>query len=84
MAGRPIRGTFRQDEVRKGMALLGTIDGCDAKSRPVMKEGLRCEVWDRCTSGRTLSLCLFDGGHEMIGDWVTDIHRWLASLSPAR
>jgi polyhydroxybutyrate depolymerase len=86
LAGRVIRGQFRQGDVFRGMAVLRATNGCAASipGRAVVEEaadGLRCEVWDGCAvSGRELRLCLHEGGHILPESWVTAIHAWARGL----
>lgn len=81
MVGRPIGSRARQGDVQEGIAVWRAIDGCDRSPRlEDQPGGLRCEVWDRCGSGRELRLCLFEGRHELPKDWVAGMQGWLASL----
>lgn len=89
LAGRAIRGRFRQGDVFRGMAVLRATNGCAAADpgRPAAEEagdGLRCEVWDRCgAEGRELRLCLHGGGHVLPEGWVGAIHAWARALPAA-
>lgn len=82
MAGRSIRGTWRQGDVLKGLAVLRAADGCPAAARAEpMAAGLSCEVWDGCgSSGRELRLCRHPEGHLMPEGWVRLAHAWLRRL----
>lgn len=81
MAGRPIAGIYRQGDVHEGMAVLRATDQCpSAPSAVVEDEGLTCEVWRDCESGKELQLCLHGGGHEMPEGWLDGTLGWLESL----
>ena len=90
MAGRVIRGQFRQGDVFRGMAVLRATNGCAASvpGRAVVEEaadGLRCEVWDGCAvGGRELRMCLHTGGHILPEGWVAAVHRWARELPSFR
>lgn len=89
LAGRVIRGRFRQGDVFRGMAVLRATNGClTAPARAVVEEGdgLRCEVWDHCAADgtRELRLCLHGGAHILPEDWVGAIHAWAHGLRSAR
>lgn len=83
MAGRVIAERFRQGDVRQSMAVLRQTNGCEADPARIEPEagGLRCEVWDRCRSGRALRLCLHDGKHVLPEGWVAAIHAWARGLA---
>ena len=79
--GRPIAGRFHQGDVNQAMTLLREGDGCPAEPpRIEQQNGLSCEVWDQCASGKELQLCLHDGGHMMPSGWVSDAVRWAETL----
>ena len=81
MAGRSIGGHWRQGDVRQGLAILREADGCPAA--PAREEtviGLSCEIWNDCSSGRELRLCLHPGGHMMPEGWVHLAHDWARGL----
>lgn len=81
MAGRAIRDTWRQGDVLQGLAVLRATDGCGGAARPVaMADGLACEAWDGCGSGRELLLCRHPEGHLMPEGWVRLAHDWLRRL----
>lgn len=82
MAGRLIAGRFHQGDVLRSLAILRRADGCAeapdrAENEPA---GLVCEIWDRCSSGREMRLCLHGGEHIMPTGWVASIHRWARGL----
>jgi polyhydroxybutyrate depolymerase len=83
LAGRVIRGQFRQGDVFRGMAVLRAANGCSAPARVEEAGGLRCEVWDECAAGgRELRLCLHGGGHILPEGWTAAIHAWARRLPP--
>lgn len=82
MAGRPIRETFHQGDVREGMALWLAQDGCAAEPTRVERvDQLDCEVWAGCTTGRDLRLCLHAGGHMIPKGWADMAFAWAGGLS---
>ena len=81
MHGRAIGRRFRQGDVRDGLVILRTADGC--RSEPdsrVSKSGMDCEIWNSCTSGKTLQICLHPGGHSMETKYLEQGWRWVNSL----
>jgi polyhydroxybutyrate depolymerase len=80
MGGRWIRSTWKQGDVRAGLAILARTDGCRDEPERADLPGLRCERWDGCGSGRELRLCLHDGGHLMPEGWVRLVHDWMRGL----
>lgn len=80
MAGRAIRETFRQGDVREGFALWRRHDGCAATpDRKINLGELRCQVWTDCDGG-ALQLCLHDGGHRFRAAWVAEAIDWMEHL----
>jgi polyhydroxybutyrate depolymerase len=82
MAGRPIAVRFHQGDVLQSLAILRRAGGCAEAPDRVGDEpaGLVCDIWDRCSSGRELRLCLHGGEHIMPTGWVATIHRWARDL----
>ena len=81
MAGRWIRNTWKQGDVLAGLAVLRDLDGCSAApDRAEQVDGLACQIWSSCDSGRELRLCEHGGGHLMPPDWVALAHAWARSL----
>ena len=81
MAGRSIREVYRQGDVREGMAILRATDRCPAEpSAVVEQDGLTCEIWDNCGSGKELQLCLHGDGHTMPDGWLESTLAWLQAL----
>ena len=84
MAGRWIRDTWKQGDVRQGLAVLRALDGCPAEpNRSEEISGLACEIWSGCTSGRELRLCEHGDGHMMPPGWVALAHAWAHGLPRA-
>jgi polyhydroxybutyrate depolymerase len=83
MAGRPLRGgKWWQGDVRQGLAVWQKVDGCAAEpSRVEKQDGMNCEIWDRCSSGKQLQLCLHPGDHEISTDWLRDDFHWVDGLA---
>ncbi|MEK0082697.1 alpha/beta hydrolase family esterase [Benzoatithermus flavus] len=83
----PIDGTPPDDPIRlvgveDGLATLRALDGCGSAPDRTTDgpSGQRCSVWDRCTSGRELRLCLHPGGHLVPEGWVAQAQAWLRGL----
>ena len=80
MTGRPI-GRYRQGDVLEGFATLRALDACGARTDQITAEdGLRCEAWTGCASGKTLRLCLHPGGHAMEASYLAGSWAWVKSL----
>jgi polyhydroxybutyrate depolymerase len=81
LEGREPTPGFVQGDVFAGMALLRATDGCNAAPTRFETEGaLVCRVWEGCTSGHVLRLCLHPYEHDMRPDWIVDAWNWVQSL----
>lgn len=81
MTGRTVRGTFRQGDVREGLAFWRSEAGCEAQpARHATLGDLDCEVWSRCRRGHELRLCLHGGGHLIPKGWAEAAFRWAEAL----
>ncbi len=81
LEGRAIR-TWHQGDVFAGLDILREVNGCRANPTEFeMTDELRCRIWDGCSSGEELRLCLHDGGHGMPEGWVADTWAWVQSVS---
>lgn len=70
MLGRPI-GPFRQGEVMKAVAVIKTVDRCEALPQSKATTGpFVCETWSTCESGSLVRLCLHGRGHEIPRAWA--------------
>ena len=82
MEGRPIRQVFRQGDVLAGLAIWRTVNGCSAEPDRVEDDGaLTCEIWNTCSGGRELQLCLHDGGHATPPGWLERAYRWVETVN---
>jgi polyhydroxybutyrate depolymerase len=82
LAGRTIRGRWRQADIFRGFSIWRETDRCVAPPERHVRAGeLECEVWS-CRTRRTLELCLHPGGHEMAAAWLEDGLRWARGVSP--
>jgi polyhydroxybutyrate depolymerase len=83
MSGRPLRGgKWWQGDVRQGLAVWQKIDGCPAAPNRTETQGtMNCEIWDQCSSGKQLRLCLHPGDHGISTDWLRDDFHWVDSLA---
>jgi polyhydroxybutyrate depolymerase len=88
LEGRTLRGgSIRQGDSWVGLALWKKIDGCkaeparfEAEERP---DRMICRVWQGCTSGKELQLCLHPGEHEIWTQWLRDGYAWVERLAGA-
>ncbi|MBY0613688.1 MAG: polyhydroxybutyrate depolymerase [Beijerinckiaceae bacterium] len=81
MTGRAIGLRYRQGDVLEGFRTLRALDGCPATPDTVaMEDGLRCESWISCSSGKQLKLCLHPGGHAMEASYLEASWAWVKSL----
>ena len=81
LEGREPDPGFVQADVFAGMAVLRATDGCtSAPTRFVTVGALVCRIWEGCTSGRVLRLCLHPYEHDMRADWIVDAWTWVQSL----
>lgn len=81
MEGRAIR-QWRQGDVLKGVAVWRRTNGCDGEpARDETRDGLACRTWNGCDSGKTLQLCLHEGGHALRDDWLADGLDWAEEIN---
>ncbi len=81
MAGRTILGRFRQGDILAGMAIWRAEDRCAGLPIPAgTDDGLDCESWIGCATGRELQLCMHPDGHMMNPAWITDGLAWARGL----
>lgn len=81
MAGRPIGNRWHQGNVMQGLEVLRALDGCPTlPSRNGELNGMVCQTWAECSSGRELRLCEHAGGHFMPEGWIAFAHAWARGL----
>ncbi|MCW3474411.1 alpha/beta hydrolase family esterase [Limobrevibacterium gyesilva] len=84
MAGRALFGPYRQADIRRGFLVWEQEDKCRAAPNRHSREGdLDCDIWSSCGSGRSLELCLHEGGHVLDGAWLESGLRWAMTLPAA-
>lgn len=82
MEGRPIGAFWHQGDVRESILLLAAQNGCaEAPDRIEIQGNVTCEIWDQCTSGRELQLCLHPGGHVLPQGWISQALSWAGALA---
>ena len=82
MEGRPIGAFWHQGDVRESILLLAAQNGCaEAPDRIEIQGNVTCEIWDQCTSGRELQLCLHPGGHVLPQGWISQVLSWAGALT---
>ena len=81
LEGRAI-GDSQQGDVLEGIAVWRAVNGC-AEEPDRTEEGASgsCQIWESCTSGRTVTLCLHGGGHEIPEGWLAESLDWVESLT---
>jgi polyhydroxybutyrate depolymerase len=80
LEGRAI-GDTHQGDTYEGLALWRAWGGCpEAPDREEVQGEVTCQIWETCTSGKELRLCLHDGGHTSPADWMVQNLDWAASL----
>ncbi len=76
LEGRAI-GSWQQGNVFEGIEVWKAVDDCPEDPDQIVQDGpYACQVWDRCTSGKQLSLCLYDGPHLVPDGWLGANLRW--------
>jgi polyhydroxybutyrate depolymerase len=81
LEGREPEPGFVQGDVFAAMALLRETDGCSSAPTRFGNDGpLVCRIWDGCTSGRVLRMCLHPYEHDMRPPWILDAWEWVQSL----
>ena len=82
MAGRPIAQDWLQGDVLEGMTLWRETNDCPTAPDHTRQNGrLTCETWSRCETGRTLEVCLHDGGHDFTAAWIAEGLDWAEGLA---
>jgi polyhydroxybutyrate depolymerase len=83
MAGRTIRDTWRQGDVREAFARMSRHNRCDAGPGRREVADLACEAPTGCRKGAALALCLHAGDHHTNPRWFTDQRAWIAQAFAA-
>jgi len=82
MTGRAIREIYHQGDVRRGIGVWRDTNRCtDAPDRVETVGDLRCEIWERCASGKALKFCLHPGGHVRPKGWLDLALDWAERVS---
>ncbi len=86
LEGRAIRNhAFQQGDTWVGLNLWKKIDGCTPQPTRIDKQGnMICHIWQGCSSGKELQLCLHPGEHEIDTQWLLDDARWVDGLAKAK
>lgn len=81
LQGRPIGDRWHQADVFDGLTLWRQTNGCAAAQTRNWRadDVLDCRAWQDCTSGKSLTLCLHDGGHLVPPGWAERTRAWLAA-----
>jgi len=84
MQGRQLRGgAFAQGDVRKSIDVIRQADACTEETVTEQGEdGTTCERFKVCGSGRSLQLCLHNGGHFVNVPFLRAGWNWVKSLPP--
>lgn len=76
LEGRAI-GLQQQGDTYEGLALWRSVNGCSEEAdREEVQGEVTCQVWESCSSGREIRLCLHDGGHSAPDDWMAQNLDW--------
>ena len=84
LAGRTIRGSFRQGEVDAALAMLAASFACQAPRRAASPDDLECEDFSGCRLGARLRSCRHQGGHDLEPAWFRAFHAWVEGISSGR
>ena len=84
LAGRTIRGSFRQGEVDAALAMLAASFACQAPRRAASPDDLECEDFPGCRPGARLRSCRHQGGHDLEPAWFRAFHAWVEGISSGR
>jgi len=85
LEGRTIRDRWRQGNVLEGFEFWRAHDKCAPDEIEHTGDGgLVCREWPRCSGGKRLALCLYDGGHAAPKDWYSKAFRWMQEATPPR
>ncbi|WP_157230757.1 alpha/beta hydrolase family esterase [Kiloniella laminariae] len=76
MKGRQIGSRWYQGDVREGIGIWQEANGCNDEVVEQMAEDLDCRIWSGCKSGKTLELCLHQGGHSFKTEWLAQGIEW--------
>jgi polyhydroxybutyrate depolymerase len=74
-------GIYNSMPIPEGMTTLRRMGGCAEASNTTSRlRRLTCHNWQGCSSGRTLEVCLHDGGHSIPAEWVGEGFDWMMAL----
>ena len=81
LEGREPEPGLVQGDVFAGMAILRAADGCASPPTRYGTDGaLMCRIWEGCSSGRVLRMCLHPYQHDLRSAWIVDAWNWVKSL----
>ena len=82
LEGRSLGGP-EQGSVWEGLKLLREVNGCTEEPDSREEDGdVTCDIWQTCTSGQELRLCLHDGKHRLPDGYLPQALDWVESVSP--
>ena len=82
MEGRELRGgAYRQGNVREGLSIFLSNGQCRLEPAAQEVDGLACQIWRGCETGREIDLCLHPGGHDFDPRFVEDAVRWIDGIA---
>ena len=71
LEGRAIRQIYRQSDVFDSFDLWKKVNGCRTQPDRFTEEGpLLCRIWDSCSTGTVLEMCLHNGAHSIRSEWM--------------
>ena len=84
LAGRTIRGSFRQGAVDAALAMLAASFACQAPHQVQSLDDLACEAFSGCRPGALVQSCRHPGGHDLEPRWFRAFHAWVEAISSVR
>jgi len=70
-------GSWTQGDVAEGLAAFRASSGCGESTLIVDEDGVTCTVFDDCSGGHEVRLCLHDGAHRFPSDEAARQLDWL-------
>ncbi|MFK7930844.1 MAG: PHB depolymerase family esterase [Myxococcota bacterium] len=75
LGGRAI-GSFRQGDARDSIEVVTRTSGCTGDAEIVEEDGRTCQVWNNCSAGGEVLLCLHGGDHRVTSGWHRRTLEW--------
>ena len=85
LEGRWLRDTFKQGDVFESFDVMIANNDCAVSpdQTDISVAPSSCSIWQSCTGGGSLELCLHDGGHSVPAGWSASTQAWIDATAAA-